>query len=80
LIRVADNGNGIAAEMLPQVFDLFTQGTRDPFNAQGGLGIGLWLVRRLVELHHGSIEAHSAGVGQGSTFTVRLPLLNRPGA
>jgi PAS domain S-box-containing protein len=73
-VAVSDNGSGISAELLPQVFDLFAQGEHPVPGAQGGLGIGLWLVRRLVELHHGSIAAESPGVGQGSTFTVRLPL------
>ena len=74
VVRVTDNGNGISAEMLPHVFDLFVQGERSSRTAQAGLGIGLWLVRRLVELHRGTIEAASPGLGQGSTFTVRLPL------
>ena len=74
VVRVIDNGNGISAEMLPHVFDLFVQGERSSRTAQAGLGIGLWLVRRLVELHRGTIEAASPGLGQGSTFTVRLPL------
>ncbi|MBE7366487.1 PAS domain-containing protein [Ramlibacter pallidus] len=73
-IAVTDNGSGIAAEVLPQVFDLFAQGSQMAHGGQGGLGIGLWLVRRLVELHHGTIMAHSDGPGRGSTFTVRLPL------
>jgi PAS domain S-box-containing protein len=73
LLHVRDNGAGIPAEMLPHVFDLFSQVDRTIQQAQGGLGIGLWLVKKLVELHHGSIEAHSAGLGQGSTFTLRLP-------
>jgi PAS domain S-box-containing protein len=74
-VDVSDNGNGIAAEVLPQVFELFAQGAGVTHAGQGGLGIGLWLVQRLVGLHHGRIEAHSAGPGAGSTFTVRLPLL-----
>jgi signal transduction histidine kinase len=60
--------------MLPHVFDLFAQGHSSEHSSQSGLGIGLWLVKKLVELHHGRIEARSAGVGLGSTFTVRLPL------
>jgi PAS domain S-box-containing protein len=72
VVEVSDNGSGIAPEVLPQVFELFTQGS-SPANAQGGLGIGLWLVKRLLDLHHGSIEVRSDGPGQGSTFTVRLP-------
>lgn len=75
VLQVRDNGIGIGADLLPVVFDLFTQAQRTPDRAQGGLGLGLALVKKLVELHHGSVEAHSAGQGQGSCFTVRLPLL-----
>ena len=75
VVQVADNGMGIRGDMLLHVFDLFAQGDHGKPGAQSGLGIGLWLVKRLVELHHGRIEATSAGLGQGSTFTVRLPLL-----
>ncbi|RYE88457.1 MAG: response regulator, partial [Myxococcales bacterium] len=74
VLTVSDNGSGITADMLPRVFDLFTQGTRTLHRAQGGLGIGLTLVRKLLELHGGTITAQSPGLGQGSTFTVRLPL------
>ena len=73
-IVVRDNGMGITADLLPAVFDLFRQGERTLDRSQGGLGIGLTLVRRLVELHGGRIEARSAGPGQGSTFAVLLPL------
>jgi PAS domain S-box-containing protein len=73
-IRVRDNGVGIPADMLPGVFELFTQDDRSLHRAQGGLGIGLTLARRLVEMHGGTIEAHSAGEGTGSEFVVRLPL------
>ena len=79
VIRVTDNGSGISAEMLPQVFDIFTQVDRTLDRAQGGLGIGLSLVRRLVEMHGGTIEADSPGVGLGSVFTVRLPVAPPPG-
>jgi signal transduction histidine kinase len=75
VLRVADNGIGIGPDLLPVVFDLFTQAERTPDRAQGGLGLGLALVKKLVELHGGAVEAHSAGAGQGSSFTVRLPLL-----
>jgi signal transduction histidine kinase/ActR/RegA family two-component response regulator len=75
VIRVRDSGIGIAPDMLPQVFDLFTQAARGLDRAQGGLGIGLTVVYRLVELHGGRIEAHSAGIGKGSEFVVRLPAL-----
>jgi two-component system CheB/CheR fusion protein len=73
LIRVRDNGVGIKAEMLPHVFDLFTQSERNLAQSEGGLGIGLALVRRLVELHGGKVSASSAGPGQGSEFVIRLP-------
>ncbi|HEV8578427.1 MAG TPA: ATP-binding protein [Thermoanaerobaculia bacterium] len=80
VVRVADTGLGISAELLPRVFDLFTQGDRSLDRAEGGLGIGLALVRRLVEMHGGSVEAHSAGPGCGSEFVVRLPWLAAPPA
>ncbi len=73
IIAVRDNGAGIEPAMLPHVFDLFAQVDSTRRQAQGGLGIGLWLVKKLVELHNGTIEAHSAGPGQGSSFEVRLP-------
>lgn len=75
VIRVRDTGVGIARAMLPKVFDLFSQADTSISQAQGGLGIGLSLVKKLVELHGGSVTAESPGIGQGSTFTVRLPLL-----
>ena len=71
---VEDDGAGIAADLLPRVFDLFVQGDHSLDRAEGGLGIGLTLVRRIVELHGGSVTAASAGVGRGSRFTVRLPV------
>ncbi|HVQ34058.1 MAG TPA: PAS domain S-box protein [Lysobacter sp.] len=74
-IRVEDDGIGLAKEMLTQVFDMFTQSEHGRAHSQGGLGIGLTLVRSLVEQHGGTVEARSAGVGQGSTFIVRLPLV-----
>jgi len=73
-ITVSDTGVGIAAEALPQVFEMFTQVGRSRDRSQGGLGIGLALVRRLVELHGGTVTVESPGHGCGSTFTVRLPL------
>jgi CheY-like chemotaxis protein/two-component sensor histidine kinase len=76
VIRVRDDGVGIDAELLPAVFELFRQGKRSLDRSQGGLGIGLTLVQRLVELHHGSVEAFSAGPGQGSEFRVTLPCLH----
>jgi len=75
-LMVADNGIGIACESLPDIFTLFTQGERSLDRRQGGLGIGLALVKNLVELHGGSIRAFSKGVGSGSEFIIRLPLLN----
>ena len=74
LIRVRDAGIGIAADVLPNIFDLFAQGDRSLERSEGGLGIGLCLVRRLVEMHDGTVEAKSAGLGHGSEFTVRLPI------
>jgi signal transduction histidine kinase/integral membrane sensor domain MASE1/CheY-like chemotaxis protein len=74
-LRVSDSGIGIPPEVLPRIFDMFMQADRSLERAQGGLGIGLTLVKRLVELHGGAVEAGSAGRGQGSTFTVRLPLV-----
>jgi signal transduction histidine kinase/CheY-like chemotaxis protein len=73
-VTVADNGVGIPADVLPQVFDMFTQGDRSLGRAQGGLGIGLTLVRTLVRLHGGDVQAASAGLGRGSEFRVTLPL------
>jgi PAS domain S-box-containing protein len=74
VVRIRDTGVGIPPEMLPRVFDLFTQVEESRERSQGGLGIGLALVRRLVELHGGTVAAHSAGLGHGSEFVVRLPL------
>jgi two-component system CheB/CheR fusion protein len=77
LVSVEDDGVGIPSEMLPHVFDMFTQGDRTLDHAQGGLGIGLTLVRRLVEMHGGRIDVHSVR-GEGTTFTLRLPLSSAP--
>jgi signal transduction histidine kinase len=76
-IHIKDNGRGIRPEMLPQVFGLFVQSDRTLDMAQGGLGVGLTLVKRLVELHGGTVSARSAGEGTGSEFIVRLPGFNR---
>ena len=73
-VRVRDNGIGISPELLPRIFDLFIQGEQSLDRSGGGLGIGLTLVRRLVEMHGGRVEARSQGEGQGSEFTVHLPL------
>ncbi|MDG3005849.1 PAS domain-containing hybrid sensor histidine kinase/response regulator [Paludisphaera mucosa] len=80
VIRVADDGAGITAEMLVGVFDLFAQVDQTLDWAQGGLGIGLSLVKKILELHGGTIEAASPGLGLGSTFTIRLPLATVPKA
>ena len=74
LVQVHDNGMGIPTEVLPRIFDLFSQAERTLDRTQGGLGIGLYLVRRLVEMHGGSIQAWSPGPGMGSLFVIRLPL------
>ncbi len=73
VLHVRDTGIGIAPEFLPKLFDLFVQGDRTQARASSGLGVGLSLAKRLVELHEGSIEAHSDGPGAGSVFTVKLP-------
>jgi CheY-like chemotaxis protein/two-component sensor histidine kinase len=73
IVRVADSGIGIAPDLLPRIFDVFVQGEQTLDRSRGGLGIGLTLVKRLVELHGGSVEAHSAGPGQGAELVVRLP-------
>ncbi len=73
VLTVRDTGVGISAELLPHVFDVFVQASTTLDRSQGGLGIGLALVRRLVELHGGSVCAHSDGAAAGSTFTIRLP-------
>ena len=78
LLRVRDNGIGISPEMVQSIFDLFTQATRSLDRSQGGLGIGLTLVRHLVGMHGGSVSVRSAGPGQGSEFVVRLPRLPDP--
>jgi len=75
VIRVRDTGMGIPRELLPRIFDMFTQGERSLDRSQGGLGVGLTLARRLAELHGGSLEAVSEGPGKGSEFIVRLPAL-----
>jgi PAS domain S-box-containing protein len=74
VVVVRDNGVGIPSEMLPHVFELFTQVDRTLGRAQGGIGVGLALVRRIAELHGGAVEAQSDGLGKGSAFTVRLPV------
>ncbi|MEO7494428.1 MAG: ATP-binding protein [Massilia sp.] len=73
-ISIGDNGLGIDPALLPRIFDLFTQGERTPDRSQGGLGLGLALVKSIMELHGGSVGAYSAGIGHGSIFKVVLPL------
>lgn len=75
VVRVRDTGIGISPELLPEVFDLFRQGDRSLARSEGGLGIGLTLVKKLVEMHRGSVSVASEGLGQGSEFTISLPLL-----
>ncbi len=72
-LTVSDNGTGIGPDVLPHIFDLFTQGPRSLARSEGGLGVGLNVVRNLVQMHGGSISAHSDGIGLGSRFTVDLP-------
>jgi CheY-like chemotaxis protein len=79
-LRVSDTGHGIPSALLPRIFDLFVQGEQAPERAQGGLGIGLTLVRRLVELHGGRVEAASNGEDTGSIFTIAFPRLPAPPA
>ena len=79
LVRISDNGMGIAAPMLDSIFDMFVQVSDTARTAQGGLGIGLTLVKSLVELHGGSVTAASDGLGRGSSFVVQLPLLVKAG-
>src|SRR5205814_7044668 len=78
IVSVRDTGRGIEPEMISKIFDVFTQGPQSLDRAQGGLGIGLTLVKRLVELHGGEVEARSEGAGHGSEFTIRLPLRAAP--
>src|SRR5262249_10873858 len=75
VISVRDNGMGISSEVRASIFEPFSQATRSLDRAQGGLGVGLTLVRRLVEMHSGTVQAFSAGPNQGSEFIVRLPVI-----
>ncbi|MGX4642592.1 hybrid sensor histidine kinase/response regulator [Massilia sp. SYSU DXS3249] len=79
-IAVADTGIGIAPDVLPLVFELFTQAERTPDRSQGGLGLGLALVKSLVQLHGGQVEAKSEGLGKGSTFSITLDVVEDPAA
>ncbi|HKW91237.1 MAG TPA: MASE1 domain-containing protein [Methylomirabilota bacterium] len=78
VLRVADDGAGIPADLLPRIFDLFVQGQTSLHRPEAGLGIGLTLVKRLVDLHQGRIEAESEGPGRGSVFTAHFPLVTAP--
>jgi signal transduction histidine kinase/CheY-like chemotaxis protein len=78
VVTISDNGIGIAAELLPHVFDLFTQGPRSLARSEGGLGVGLHVVRNLVDMHGGKVEVRSSGLGTGSAFTVTLPVSEEP--
>ncbi|MEO8307520.1 MAG: response regulator [Pseudomonadota bacterium] len=75
LVSISDNGIGIAPDLLSRVFELFTQADRSLDRSQGGLGIGLFICQRMIELHGGTITANSAGLGRGATFSIRLPLI-----
>ena len=79
IVEVRDPGAGIDAQLLPHLFDLFLQGDRTLDRSQGGLGVGLTIVKLLVEMHGGTVEAHSAGLGKGSEFRIRLPRAHATG-
>jgi signal transduction histidine kinase len=74
-ISVTDNGIGIGADLLPTVFELFTQSERSPDRSQGGLGLGLSLVKSIIAMHGGQVRAESDGDGAGSTFSISIPRL-----
>ncbi len=76
ILEIADSGQGIAPEFVPHIFDRFRQADGSTTRRHGGLGLGLAIVRHIVELHHGNVTVRSAGVGQGTTFTVKLPILS----
>jgi PAS domain S-box-containing protein len=80
VLQVTDNGVGISPDLLPRIFDLFVQSERTLDRSQGGLGIGLSVVKRLIEMHGGKVVARSAGIGHGTTFEIRLPIIARPRA
>ncbi len=80
VLQITDNGVGISADLLPRIFDLFVQSERTLDRSQGGLGIGLSVVKRLIEMHGGRVEARSEGMGRGALFEIRLPLIKRPHA
>jgi signal transduction histidine kinase len=78
VVTVRDTGTGIPAKLLPHIFEMFTQGEQSRERPQGGLGVGLTLTKRIIELHGGTVMAHSDGLGTGSVFTVRLPVVREP--
>lgn len=78
VLTVKDSGMGISAELMPHIFEVFVQGAPSPNRAQGGLGLGLALVKQLTSLHGGTVSSESAGPGQGSAFTLRLPRIEAP--
>jgi CheY-like chemotaxis protein len=78
IIEIEDSGVGLPPELLPLIFELFVQGDRTLDRSQGGLGIGLSVVQRLVEMHSGSVTAHSEGANRGARFQIRLPLIDAP--
>ncbi len=80
VLQVTDNGVGISPDLLPRIFDLFVQSERTLDRSQGGLGIGLSVVKRLIDMHGGTVVARSAGIGHGTTFEIRLPIIARPRA
>jgi len=78
VIEIVDSGVGISPELLPHIFELFVQGDRTLDRSQGGLGVGLAICKQLIEMHRGTVTAHSEGVGRGATFEIRLPLAEAP--
>lgn len=78
VIEIADEGDGIAPEVLPTIFDIFAQGPQNIARTQGGMGVGLTVVKRIVEMHRGTVTGHSEGRGKGATFTVTLPCIDAP--
>jgi len=78
VIEVIDTGVGISPELLPHIFELFVQGDRSLDRSQGGLGVGLAICKRLIEMHGGSVSARSEGIGRGAAFEIRLPLAEAP--
>src|SRR5581483_3613190 len=78
IVSICDNGAGIPPDLLPKVFDLFVQGHRTLDRAEGGLGIGLAVVKKLIHLHRGQVTAQSGGSGNGTTIEIRLPRIAQP--